>query len=180
MCRPQSVLRELRGSFSHHGMTTKYSWSSKLTVTLHYWPGFDTFWHAFRNPARRTSVIRTKARKTRSPCPQINSESQSKSIEVVCYNPVDCLGADHRNRPPSTMDTLRECEHYIQSHNIQQILKDCIVQLCVRQPENPISFLRLYFQRLERVSPPALTICMPQSKSLRLLGTLRKYNNNTE
>ncbi|XP_059612863.1 cAMP-dependent protein kinase type I regulatory subunit isoform X1 [Phlebotomus argentipes] len=46
--------------------------------------------------------------------------------------------------------SLRECENYIQTHSIQQILKNCIVQLCVRQPENPISFLRQYFQRLER------------------------------
>lgn len=48
--------------------------------------------------------------------------------------------------------SLRECENYIQTHSIQQILKNCIVQLCVRQPDNPISFLRQYFQRLERVS----------------------------
>ncbi|XP_055707771.1 cAMP-dependent protein kinase type I regulatory subunit isoform X1 [Phlebotomus papatasi] len=46
--------------------------------------------------------------------------------------------------------SLRECENYIQTHSIQQILKNCIVQLCVRQPDNPISFLRQYFQRLER------------------------------
>ncbi|CAH1985186.1 unnamed protein product [Acanthoscelides obtectus] len=46
---------------------------------------------------------------------------------------------------------LRECEAYVQTHNIQQILKDCIVQLCVRRPANPISFLREYFQKLERV-----------------------------
>lgn len=48
--------------------------------------------------------------------------------------------------------SLRECENYIQSHNIQRVLKDCIVQLCVARPENPISFLRQYFQKLERVS----------------------------
>lgn len=48
--------------------------------------------------------------------------------------------------------SLQECEAYVQRHNIQQILKDCIVQLCVGRPENPISFLREYFQKLERVS----------------------------
>lgn len=47
---------------------------------------------------------------------------------------------------------LRECEAYVQTHNIQQILKDCIVQLCVSRPSNPISFLREHFQKLERVS----------------------------
>ncbi|UYV71708.1 PRKAR1A [Cordylochernes scorpioides] len=47
-------------------------------------------------------------------------------------------------------DSLRELEAYVTRHNIQQILKDCIVQLCVSRPENPISFLREYFQKLER------------------------------
>lgn len=47
--------------------------------------------------------------------------------------------------------SLRECEAYVQRHNIQRLLKDCIVQLCVRRPENPITFLREYFQKLERV-----------------------------
>ncbi|XP_066155091.1 cAMP-dependent protein kinase type I regulatory subunit isoform X1 [Euwallacea fornicatus] len=45
---------------------------------------------------------------------------------------------------------LRECESYVQQHNVQQILKDCIVQLCVNRPANPISFLREHFQKLER------------------------------
>lgn len=48
--------------------------------------------------------------------------------------------------------SLRECEAYVQTHNIQQILKDCIVLLCVNRPTNPISFLREHFQKLERVS----------------------------
>ena len=47
--------------------------------------------------------------------------------------------------------SLRECEDYVQRHNVQQILKDCIVQLCVARPDNPISFLREYFQKLEKV-----------------------------
>ncbi|KAH9417102.1 protein kinase, cAMP-dependent, regulatory subunit type 1 [Dermatophagoides pteronyssinus] len=46
--------------------------------------------------------------------------------------------------------SLRECEAYVQRHNIQQILKDCIVQLCVSRPENPITFLKEYFASLER------------------------------
>merc|ERR1712168_481147 len=53
----------------------------------------------------------------------------------------------------STMDeeqSLRECEAYVQMHDIQKILKECIVQLCVSRPDNPVSFLREYFQRLER------------------------------
>ncbi|XP_037094005.1 cAMP-dependent protein kinase type I regulatory subunit-like isoform X1 [Pollicipes pollicipes] len=46
--------------------------------------------------------------------------------------------------------SLRECENYIQHHNVQQILKDCIVQLCINRPDNPVSYLRDYFQTLER------------------------------
>lgn len=99
--------------------------------------------------------------------------------------------------------SLRECEAYVQKHSIQQLLRDCIVQvrravtefrhttrhflllviffppthsltlllllqhftsttaqLCVARPQNPITFLREYFQRLEKVSlipvPPHL------------------------
>ena len=48
--------------------------------------------------------------------------------------------------------SLRECEAYVQKHDIQKILKECIVQLCVSRPDNPVSFLREYFQKLERVS----------------------------
>lgn len=47
--------------------------------------------------------------------------------------------------------SLRECEHYVQKHNIQQLLKDCIVQLCTVRPERPMAFLREYFERLEKV-----------------------------
>lgn len=47
--------------------------------------------------------------------------------------------------------SLRECEHYVQKHNIQQLLKDCIVQLCTVRPERPMGFLREYFERLEKV-----------------------------
>lgn len=47
--------------------------------------------------------------------------------------------------------SLRECEAYVQQHNIQQLLKDCIVQLCVTRPNNPITFLKDYFTSLERV-----------------------------
>lgn len=64
-------------------------------------------------------------------------------------------------------ESLRECESYIQTHSIQRVLKDCIVQLCVIRPENPISFLRQYFQKLERVSGNIFSIKKAQ-KSLSL------------
>lgn len=45
-----------------------------------------------------------------------------------------------------------DCELYVQRHNIEQILKDCIVQLCIAKPERPLTFFRQYFQKLEMVS----------------------------
>lgn len=47
--------------------------------------------------------------------------------------------------------SLRECEQYVQKHNIQQLLKDCIVQLCTARPERPMAFLKEHFDRLEKV-----------------------------
>ena len=55
----------------------------------------------------------------------------------------------------SNMDdeqSLRECETYVQKHNIQQLLKDCIVQICIHRPDNPVAFLKEYFEKLEVVS----------------------------
>ncbi|PNI35585.1 PRKAR1A isoform 10 [Pan troglodytes] len=43
--------------------------------------------------------------------------------------------------------SLRECELYVQKHNIQALLKDSIVQLCTARPERPMAFLREYFER---------------------------------
>ncbi|XP_026316831.1 cAMP-dependent protein kinase type I regulatory subunit isoform X2 [Hyposmocoma kahamanoa] len=45
---------------------------------------------------------------------------------------------------------LHECESYFQSNNIKLLFKDCIVQLCLNKPDNPVTFLRQYFQKLER------------------------------
>ncbi|BFZ17470.1 hypothetical protein BsWGS_20509 [Bradybaena similaris] len=46
--------------------------------------------------------------------------------------------------------SLKECEAYVQKHNIQQLLKECIVQLVVNKPDKPLAFLREYFERLEK------------------------------
>jgi hypothetical protein len=48
--------------------------------------------------------------------------------------------------------TLKECEAYVSKHNIKDLLKDCIVQLCLKKPDNPISFLKQHFEKLEKVS----------------------------
>ncbi|CAL8239763.1 unnamed protein product [Gadus morhua 'NCC'] len=46
--------------------------------------------------------------------------------------------------------SMRECEQYVQKHNIQQLLKDCIVQLCSSRSDRPMAFLKEYFDRLEK------------------------------
>lgn len=48
--------------------------------------------------------------------------------------------------------SFRECEAYVSRHNIQQVLKEAIVNLCVNRPENPIAYLSDYFGKIERVS----------------------------
>lgn len=48
-------------------------------------------------------------------------------------------------------EALRQCEIYVEKHNIQAILKDCIVQLCIKKPDNPHRFFREYFEKLEKV-----------------------------
>ena len=58
--------------------------------------------------------------------------------------------------------SLRECEAYVQMHDIQKILKEGIVQLCVSRPDNPVSFLREYFQKLERVSKHTQLLCITE------------------
>ncbi|XP_030840606.1 cAMP-dependent protein kinase type I-alpha regulatory subunit isoform X1 [Strongylocentrotus purpuratus] len=50
--------------------------------------------------------------------------------------------------------SLKECEAYVQKHNIQQLLKDSIVQLCIHRPEEPVNFLWEYFGKLNTDSKP--------------------------
>lgn len=47
--------------------------------------------------------------------------------------------------------TLKDCEDYVGKHNIKDLLKDCIVQLCLRKPEHPITFLKHHFEKLEKI-----------------------------
>ena len=79
-----------------------------------------------------------------------NASSSSPSEQVV---PPTAQTPTTPSLPRSLEEerSLRECEDYVQRHNVQQILKDCIVQLCVARPQNPIVFLKEYFQKLEQV-----------------------------
>jgi len=45
---------------------------------------------------------------------------------------------------------LRECESYVQEYDIQRVLKDCIVQLCVHKPSKPMAFLAEHFAALSK------------------------------
>ena len=73
------------------------------------------------------------------------------------------MASSNSTRNDDEHQSLRECEAYVQRHNIQQILKDCIVQLCVSRPENPITFLKEYFTSLEKVnSIPSSYLCNGQ------------------
>lgn len=67
--------------------------------------------------------------------------------------------------------SLRDCDNYIQTHRIQRVFKDCIVQLCVCRPENPIPFLRQYFQKLERVSSIISKNCVSFSLTVLFCAT---------
>jgi len=80
-----------------------------------------------------------------------NESSSSPSEQVV---PTTAQTPTTPSLPRSLEEerSLRECEDYVQRHNVQQILKDCIVQLCVARPQNPIIFLKEYFQKLEQDS----------------------------
>ena len=74
--------------------------------------------------------------------------------------------------------SLRECEAYVSRHNIQQILKDCIVQLCVSRPDNPVSFLRDYFHKLERVSGFSCAdgrLCIEKKKGKKISDPLGHF-----
>lgn len=55
----------------------------------------------------------------------------------------------------SSEQTVRDCESYIAKHDIQSLLRDCIVQLCLKKPSNPIRFLANYFDKLDSQTPPS-------------------------
>ncbi|KAK2509060.1 hypothetical protein MC885_015033 [Smutsia gigantea] len=47
-------------------------------------------------------------------------------------------------------ESLKGCELYVQKHSVQQVLKDCIVHLCISKPDRPLRFLRDHFDKLEK------------------------------
>ena len=79
------------------------------------------------------------------------STNPSSSI-FNTFNGCTYGGAETTTMPTGNDDhTMKECEAYVSKHNIKDMLKDCIVQLCLRKPEQPITFLRQHFEKLEKV-----------------------------
>lgn len=83
---------------------------------------------------------------------EVNSLWQRLFVNDYLLNIFTPLGNKTEMDSMEEEQCLHQCENYIQNHNIQTLLKDCIVQLCLHKPENPVVFLRQYFQKLERVS----------------------------
>lgn len=53
---------------------------------------------------------------------------------------------------------LAQCQAYVQRHNIQQLVKEAIVSLCINKPENPILFLKEHFEKLYDQRSQACTL----------------------
>jgi cAMP-dependent protein kinase regulator len=45
----------------------------------------------------------------------------------------------------SEQEQLAACQEYVQRHNIQALVKDAIVQLCLHKPQDPCAFLSQHF-----------------------------------
>ncbi|XP_062507682.1 cAMP-dependent protein kinase type I-alpha regulatory subunit-like [Corticium candelabrum] len=46
--------------------------------------------------------------------------------------------------------SVREWEKYVNQFNIQGVLKECVVQLCMSRPDNPFKFIKEHFELLEQ------------------------------
>ncbi|EDO48439.1 predicted protein [Nematostella vectensis] len=68
-------------------------------------------------------------------------------------------------RQDGDAEALRQCEIYVEKHNIQGVLKDCIVQLCISKPENPYKFFREYFEKLEKKEETARLEAEPEQRA---------------
>ena len=67
----------------------------------------------------------------------------------------------------SSEQTVRDCEAYIAKHDIQNLLRDCIVQLCLKKPSNPVQFLASYFDKLDSQTSPGSASATTKKSSMR-------------
>lgn len=82
------------------------------------------------------------------------SNNNTKRNSLTTGNNFGSMNCSNSSSPsPSSHEdqTLKDCEAYVSKHNIKDLLKDCIVQLCLRKPEHPITFLKQHFEKLEKV-----------------------------
>lgn len=63
--------------------------------------------------------------------------------------------------------TVQECEDYVQKHQIQPLLKAAIEVLCKERPENPIKFLKEYFERLDKEKVSDGVYCIEATGAFR-------------
>ncbi|VDD74398.1 unnamed protein product [Mesocestoides corti] len=63
---------------------------------------------------------------------------------------------------------IQELEDYIRQHQIQKILRESIVNLCLYRPNDPIRFLREYFESLESSSQPETTSNKAAKRSVQM------------
>lgn len=47
-------------------------------------------------------------------------------------------------------ESIAECEGYVREHDIHNILRNCIIQLCIHKPDLPVKFLKEHFEKLEK------------------------------
>ena len=69
--------------------------------------------------------------------------------------------------PSDEEHSLKEVEAYVKKYEIQQTLKECIVQLCISKPDKPFAFLRDYFDRLDKVCSFAYFFLLSQPRLQR-------------
>ncbi|XP_066924542.1 cAMP-dependent protein kinase type I-alpha regulatory subunit-like [Clytia hemisphaerica] len=60
-------------------------------------------------------------------------------------------------------EMIKECEDYVSKHNIQVLLKDAIVQICINKPDKPYKFLREHFEKLEKEEAKSLGVDEPEA-----------------
>lgn len=46
-------------------------------------------------------------------------------------------------------NSITDCEQYVKKHNIQNLIRESIINLLVHKPENPVQYLMQYFTNLE-------------------------------
>jgi cAMP-dependent protein kinase regulator len=78
----------------------------------------------------------------------------------------------------SSEQTVRDCEAYIAKHDIQNLLRDCIVQLCLKKPTNPIQFLSNYFDKLD--SQPPISSSTTKKPNMRQQQTASPIEQTTK